>query len=150
MSKLKSFLPYLLIILSLLGVLDAAYLTFEHFAGIVPPCSIHWWLTDCGKVLGSKYSMFFGIIPLALLGVFQYIAELALSIFIITTGNKLAKLVLFIFSSAGLLFSIYFVYLMLGVIGAICLYCFASAIISLGIFVATLLAYPQKSIPVIK
>lgn len=135
MTKVLRVLPYLIIVLALAGVIDASYLTYEHYARIIPPCSIHWWLADCGKVLGSSYSMFLGLVPLALLGVFQYTAELLLSIYIVMTNSGLAKKLLLLLSTMGVLFSAYFVYLMLFVIHAICLYCFASAIISLLIFI---------------
>jgi uncharacterized membrane protein len=147
--KLSRYLPYLIIVLAFIGVIDASYLTYEHYAAIIPPCSIHWWV-DCGKVLNSSYSMFFGLIPLALLGVFQYTAELIVAIYVAITGNKLAQKLLLFLTTMGALFSLYFVYLMIFVIQAICLYCFASAIISLLIFVSTIIAYPQKPNPMLK
>lgn len=132
--KLSRYLPYLIIVLAFIGVIDASYLTYEHYAAIIPPCSIHWWV-DCGKVLNSTYSMFFGLIPLALLGVFQYTAELIVAIYVAITGNKLAQKLLLFLTTMGALFSLYFVYLMIFVIQAICLYCFASAIISFTLFI---------------
>ncbi|MFZ2200121.1 MAG: vitamin K epoxide reductase family protein [Microgenomates group bacterium] len=139
MTKVLRVLPYLIIVLALAGVIDASYLTYEHYARIVPPCSIHWWLTDCGRVLNSSYSIFLGIVPLALLGVFQYTAELLLSIYIFMTNSALTKKLLLLLSTMGLLFSAHFVYLMIFVIHAICLYCFASAIISLFLFILSLI-----------
>ena len=134
MTNFRRVLPYLIIVLALAGLLDASYLTYEHYARIIPPCSIHWWV-DCGKVLNSSYSMFFGLIPLALLGVFQYTAELIVATYVAITGNKLAQKLLLFLTSMGALFSLYFVYLMIFVIKAICLYCFASAIISFALFI---------------
>lgn len=79
--------------------------------------------------------MFFGLIPLALLGVFQYTAELIVATYVAVTGNKLGQKLLLFLTAMGALFSLYFVYLMIFVIQAICLYCFASAIISFALFI---------------
>ena len=143
MTNFRRILPYLIIFLAIAGLLDASYLTYEHYARIIPPCSIHWWV-DCGKVLNSSYSMFFGLIPLALLGVFQYTAELIVAIYVAITGNKLAQKLLLFLTAMGALFSLYFVYLMIFVIQAICLYCFASAIISFALF--TLASIQSKNV----
>jgi uncharacterized membrane protein len=149
MSTFKQFLPYVIIGLAIAGMIDSAYLTYEHYAQIVPPCSMNWWV-DCGKVLKSSYSMFLGLVPLALLGVFQYTAELIVASYTAITGSKLAQKLLLFLTTVGVLFSAYFVYLMIFVIQAICLYCFASAIISLLLFTFTLIAYPQNRVPMIK
>lgn len=149
MLKKYSVWTYLLVLLPLLGLLDAAYLTWEHYANVVPPCSIYWW-SDCGKVLKSSYSMFFGIIPLALMGVFQYLAELIVAIYLILTDNPLSAKLLRILTTVGAIFSLYFVYLMIFVIKSICLYCFASAIISFALFKVMRAAYPQNRSLMIK
>ncbi|MEK7177850.1 MAG: vitamin K epoxide reductase family protein, partial [Patescibacteria group bacterium] len=65
---------FLLILLSLLGIADAAYLTYEHYQQVIPPCTVNRLLpiaSDCGKVLRSSYSVMFGV-PLAVFGVIQY------------------------------------------------------------------------------
>lgn len=144
MTKPKRFLAYLIVTVAFTGVLDALYLTYEHYSGIVPPCSIHWWLADCGKVLQSPYSLLFGLVPLALLGVFQYAAELCLAILSIANPNRLFQLLLIALSTIGVLFSSYFVYLIFGVIHATCLYCLGSAVISFLIFVTTLVTYSPR------
>jgi uncharacterized membrane protein len=149
MTNIRRVLPYLIIALAIAGLLDASYLTYEHYAAVTPPCSIHWWV-DCGKVLNSSYSMFFGLIPLALLGVFQYTAELIVATYVAVTGNKLAQKLLLFLTGVGTLFSLYFVYLMIFVIQAICLYCFGSAIISFLLFVTVLITYPQNRTLMIK
>ena len=64
----------LLIVFTVFGIIDAAYLTMEHYSNVIPPCTINRLLpiaSDCGKVLSSAYSVVFGI-PLAAFGVFQY------------------------------------------------------------------------------
>ena len=53
-----------------LGFADAVYLTVEHYANRVPPCTI---LHGCEQVTTSAYSFFYGI-PVALLGALYYLA----------------------------------------------------------------------------
>jgi len=144
MKRLSQTLPIIIICLTLFGVLDAGYLTYEHYAHITPPCSIHWWISDCGLVLGSKYSTIIGI-PLALLGILQYTAEFVMAIIAYFTKQKWVEKILIIQSTGGLLASTYFVYLMVIVIRAVCLYCFGSAIISMLLFALILVKFASSS-----
>ncbi len=131
------------ILLALLGIADSGYLTYEHFSNSIPPCSDSIFV-DCGKVLGSEYSMVAGV-PLATLGLFHYSALLGVLVFLFKTvqspHQRLVQRVLVLQGIAGALASTYFVYLMLGVIQAICLYCMVSAINSFVLLPVTLLAY---------
>lgn len=119
-------LLHILLVLALIGVLDSGYLTYEHYSNAIPPCSDSPFV-DCGKVLKSEYSEVFGF-PLAGLGLLHYSALLAVITFVYKTRNVLAQKLMVLQASAGALFSVYFVYLQVGVIGAICLYCMVSAI----------------------
>ena len=65
---------FILGLLSLFGIADAAYLTYEHYQQVTPPCTVNHLLpivSDCGKVLRSSYSVMFGV-PLAVFGIVQY------------------------------------------------------------------------------
>jgi dihydroorotate dehydrogenase len=132
---MKKYFKYLILIFSVIGIADAAYLTWEHYANIIPPCSIHWWISDCGKVLTSSYSKIFGI-PLALIGLIFYFVEFILTIFLFT-NKRIFKLTLLTVSFIGFVSSLYFVFLMLIVIRAICWYCLGSAATSTLIFLIT-------------
>ena len=94
--------------------------------------------------------MFFGIVPLALLGVLEYFSELVVAVYLVLTNNILSLKLLRLLATLGAIFSLYFVYLMVFVIKAICLYCFASAIISFALYIVVRLAYPQKRSVMIK
>ncbi|MEK7522550.1 MAG: quinone-dependent dihydroorotate dehydrogenase [Patescibacteria group bacterium] len=128
---------FILGLLSLLGIADAAYLTYEHYQQVIPPCTVNRLLpiaSDCGRVLRSSYSVMFGI-PLALAGVFQYsILFIALIIFIVYR-KKIIVYWLIVQSMIGTIFSIYFMYLQIVILKSICLYCTLSAIISFLIFI---------------
>lgn len=124
-----------LLILSLIGIVDASFLTYEHFSKRIPPCSVDIF-ADCGKVLASSYSTFFGI-PIAIFGVIFYTIVLVFSWkLIVTTDVWIPRLLLVTGVGAG--FSIYFVYLQLVVIKAICLYCMVSAVNSIVLCITCL------------
>jgi dihydroorotate dehydrogenase len=132
--KLKKY--FFLILFIILGIIDAGYLTYEHFRQTVPPCTINRFLpilSDCGKVLRSSYSMMFGI-PLAVAGVFQYSLLLIAIISLIIFRKKVFVYWLVLQSIVGAIFSLYFVYIQLVILNSICLYCMLSALISFTIF----------------
>lgn len=129
-------LIFLLFILSFAGVLVAGYLTYDHYFNIEPVCHINRFFpnyADCGKVLHSPYSVIFSI-PLALIGEIYYFVFFFLTILVKVVKSDMLKLLLFIQSIGGFVASIYFVYLQIIVIGAICQYCMLSAFISFTIF----------------
>jgi len=134
---MKNLLIPLIFFFACLGFLDASYLTWEHYSNTLPPCSDHWWV-DCGKVLTSSYSVLWGV-PLAVLGIAQYLTVAGLSAALVSgllapgLRQKISWWLL-AQATAGLVFSLYFVFLQLVVLQAICLYCMASAVISFSIF----------------
>src|SRR3989338_4080846 len=116
---------FLLILLSLLGIADAAYLTFEHYQQVIPPCTINRLLpiaSDCGKVLRSSYSVMFGV-PLAVFGVVQYLLLLTAIILLAVYRKKISAYWLILQSMIGAIFSLYFMYVQLVILKSICLYC---------------------------
>ncbi len=64
-----------LIVLTLLGLALASYLTYVHYAGIKPPCTAG---ESCIKVQTSSYSKLAGV-PVALMGLIGYVAILRLA-----------------------------------------------------------------------
>lgn len=126
----------LLILLSLLGIADATYLTYEHYQQVTPPCTVNRFLpiaSDCGKVLRSSYSSMFGV-PLAVFGIIQYFLLLIALITLIIYRKKILTYWLILQSMVGAVFSLYFMYVQLVILKSICIYCTWSAIISFSIF----------------
>lgn len=117
-------------IVSAIGLLDASYLTYKHYLGGVPPCTLH----GCEVVLTSPQSEIAGV-PVALLGALYYITIFALSLAYSISKKEMVILHAAYFTPAGFLASLYFIYLQLFVIGAICLYCMASATTSTILFI---------------
>ena len=131
---MKNKLFFILLVLSVAGLTDASYLTYEHYSGFIPPCNPNAFIVaDCGKVLRSDYSVVFGI-PLALFGVAQYILIFCWTILAKIERKSIYSKLGVLQSLFGFLFSMYFVYLQLVVIKAICWYCMGSALISTVIF----------------
>lgn len=129
-TKTNKFLSFSLLLV-LLGIADTLYLTWEHYANIVPPCPAHSVLgswVDCGRVLTSSYSTIFNI-PLALYGLGYYL-------FLIVSLNFFKKF-LPIIVTFGLGFSLYLIYIQVFALRAICLYCTFSGVINLLLFIVT-------------
>ncbi|MDO9027754.1 MAG: vitamin K epoxide reductase family protein, partial [Candidatus Roizmanbacteria bacterium] len=132
--KIKQY--FFLILFSLLGIIDAGYLTYKHYSNVLPPCTVNSFLpilSDCGKVLRSSYSVMFGI-PLAVAGVFQYSLLLIAIIVLIIFRKKIFAYWIILQSMIGAIFSLYFMYIQLVILKSICIYCTLSALISFIIF----------------
>lgn len=126
----------LLIIFTVFGIIDAGYLTYEHYQQVIPPCTINRFLpiiSDCGKVLRSSYSVMFGI-PLAVAGVLQYSLLLIVLILIIIYRKKIFTYWIIFQSILGAILSLYFIFIQFVILNSICIYCILSAFISFTIF----------------
>lgn len=144
---MKLLFPLLLIIFSLIGLADASYITYEEFAGIIPPCSQGF---QCEKVLTSDFAHI-GPIPISLLGIFYYLTVFTLSIclyldldfksiaaFKNTFFRKSSPLdLLQLITIGGLAFTLYLLLLMGVILKAWCLYCLISATTSVVLFLIT-------------
>lgn len=131
-----------MLVLAVVGFIDASYLTALHYLEVIPPCSI---VAGCEQVLTSKYSVIFGV-PAALFGSVFY-----LSIFILALlykelkSDKILSVSIYL-SGAAFLFSLLMVYLQLFVLRSICLYCMASAVFSSTIFLLMLIVNRKKTL----
>lgn len=132
--------PYLLaifILVSVVGLADASYLTYQHYAKIIPPCPAYLPFFDCGAVLTSQYATI-GSVPIALVGTIHYALLTLLAILALYFQKKTLLKLIFILTAVALLFSAYLVYLQLFVLEAICFYCTLSALVSLILFIVAL------------
>lgn len=129
----------LFLLLLVVGILDSSYLTYERFSGTIPPCSTSLWV-DCGKVLRSDYSVLFGI-PLSLLGLGHYAVLLAVTILLVRSKQAILKKWVLFQSLVGALFSVYLIYVQLGLLHAICVYCMLSAAVSFALLLIAWLIY---------
>lgn len=123
-------------VLSLLGLLDALYLTIEHYRGQSVICLTG---AGCDVVLQSSYATIASVIPISLLGAAYYATILFLSIYLIMRQQEAFREILARLPVVGLLASFWLVYLQLFQIQAICFWCMVSAAISTLLFVLGLL-----------
>ena len=117
-------------ILAVAGFADATYLSVEHFANVIPPCTIH----GCETVLSSAYSTMFGI-PVALLGALYYFALLIMYFLYFEAKDVRALNFAMHFSVLGLICDLWFISAQAFIIHAWCQYCLLSAAVSTAIFV---------------
>ncbi len=126
----KSYFKPALLILSVLGFLLSAYMTYLHYTeGQSAFCSQG---SDCDVVRQSDYSSIFGI-PVALLGAVGY--AIIFWFAYVSMSRKIRWILLYTVSLAGFVFSAYLTYVELFKIQAICPYCVASAVIITVIFI---------------
>ncbi len=111
-----------MIVLTVLGIGIASYVTYVHYAGIKPACTAG---ESCTKVQTSVYSELAGV-PVALMGLIGYLAILATLLAPERENTRFATLVL---TLGGFGFSAYLTYRELFSIHAICEWCVTSAIV---------------------
>jgi len=127
------------VVVALIGLGIATYLTVVHYAGGSPVCAI---AHGCETVQKSRYAEFEGV-PVAVLGLLGYLGILASLLWDTETSRTITAVI----AIAGLVFSGYLTYLELFTIHAICIWCVGSAICMLtltGLSVTRLLRSPPE------
>lgn len=128
---------------SLVGFLDAIYLTAKHYSGGSIVCSL---TNGCTDVLTSQYSILLNL-PTALWGAIYYLIILLAALLYLNNKNKYANYILNYFTIIGFLMSIWLVYLQFWIIKAICPYCMVSAVTSTILFILSFyLLFKHKQI----
>lgn len=123
-----------MLIFATIGFADATHLSISHYTGTDLRCGP---TGGCNTVTGSAYATVFGI-PVALLGAIYYASMIILSIaFLDARSEKILNILKWI-PILGLGASVWFVFLQLFVIHAICLYCMVSAGTSTMLFLLSL------------
>ena len=129
LSLIPNWLPTAIFVLALIGFSDAVYLTVEHYARVIPPCTIG----GCESVLTSRYSNFFGT-PVSLFGSLYYLLIMVFSILYFDTKKEIFLRIPFLASVIGFICSVWFMFTMIFIIKAFCPYCTVSAATSIIIF----------------
>lgn len=110
-----------MLILTLVGIGIASYLTYVHYKGLSPICALN---QGCEKVQSSRYAKVGGV-PVPLIGLIGYVA-----IFVsLLIRGELARLATAAMTIGGFAFSVYLTSLELFRIHAICQWCVGSAIV---------------------
>ncbi|HVP01619.1 MAG TPA: vitamin K epoxide reductase family protein [Solirubrobacteraceae bacterium] len=119
------------IVLAVIGVGIAGYLTYVHYAGINPVCSI---AHGCIKVQTSEWAKVHGV-PVAVIGLVGYVLILGSLLFLPGDLGRGASAALSLF---GFLYSAYLTSRELFSIHAICQWCVMSAITMTALTVVTI------------
>ncbi|HEY2283271.1 MAG TPA: vitamin K epoxide reductase family protein [Solirubrobacteraceae bacterium] len=112
-----------LIVLAALGVALAGYLTYLHYSGTTPPCSIKG--NPCSQVQKSRYSELAGV-PVALIGLLGYIVILGA---LLAPESERARFATVALTLGGLGFSAYLTYREVFTLHKICEWCVGSAVL---------------------
>jgi len=122
-------------LLSLVGLVDALYLTIEHVTGQSVQCTI---TSGCSEVLSSSYAVVAGI-PLAAVGAAAYFSVFSLAT-LAAFKYEFARPLLLLLVTAMFLVSMWLVYLQAFVIREFCQYCLLSAAITTTLLVVVIIA----------
>jgi uncharacterized membrane protein len=132
----------LILLLAFFGVADSAYLAQHEIDGTPLICNIQNF-SGCNIVAASQYSQLFGI-PLAEYGVLFYGILFVLAALELVLFDRLLRRALQAAALIGVLASSYFTFVQIFMIGAFCIYCIASALITLLIFIFATLIEPLR------
>jgi uncharacterized membrane protein len=123
-----------MIVVAVLGLALAAYLTYVHYSGTRPACTAG---DACTKVQTSVYSKIGGV-PVALIGLIGYIGILGS---LLLPDRDDVRLLTLLMTVIGICFSGYLTYRELFTLKTICEECATSAVLMALLFVAAATRY---------
>lgn len=142
LQPLPTRLTIVILVVALLGFTDAAYITIEHFRGVIPPCTL---VSGCETVLTSPYANIFGM-PVSLLGMIYYLV-IAVGVFAYLDSRKTSILKWTLsLTVIGLIMSVWFIIVMAFIVQAWCLYCLGSAVSSVLLFILANIVFRKYTI----
>ena len=112
-------------LVSLIGLVDAIYLTIQHITGASLRCTV---ISGCSEVLSSPYAQV-GPVPLAAIGAAAYFVVFSLAI-LAAFGYRFAIPFLRIILALMFLTTLWLLYLQAFVIKHFCQYCLVSAAVT--------------------
>ena len=133
----------ILAVLDTIGLAIAGYLSIVELGGGVPACGP---LHGCETVALSEYSRIGGI-PVAVFGVILSLVLLSLAIAWWRTNLHTMLLAHYGLSLAGVVFEVYFLYLQIAVIRAVCIWCTSYGLSLLLRFVIALVVWLRQPSP---
>ena len=133
----------ILAVLDIIGLAIATYLSVVELGGGVPACGP---LHGCETVAQSEYSRIGGV-PVAVYGVGLSLVLLTLAIAWWRTNFYGLLLAHYGLSLAGVLFEIYFIYIQIAVIHAVCVWCTSYGLSLVLRFVIALMVWLRQPRP---
>jgi uncharacterized membrane protein len=141
LGRLRTIHPgWILVVLDVIGLLIAGYLSVVELGGGVPSCGP---LHGCETVATSEYSRIGGI-PVAVFGVALSLILLTLALAWIRTDNPLLLDVHCGLSLIGVIFEVYFLSLQVFVIHAVCVWCTLYGLTLIARFVVALVIWIRQ------
>jgi uncharacterized membrane protein len=131
----------ILAVLDLIGLVIAAYLSVVELQGGVPVCGP---IKGCEEVARSEYSRIGGI-PVAVFGVALSLLLLTLALAWWRTNLYALLLAHYGLSLAGVIFEVYFLYVQVVLIGAVCIWCTSYGLSLIARFVIALVVWLRGS-----
>ncbi|MCZ4499633.1 MAG: Vitamin epoxide reductase [Marmoricola sp.] len=127
--------------LTVIGLLVSAYLTYEHYtSSSTLACSDNGKI-NCLKVTTSSYAKIFGVIPVADLGLFFFLAMTVLCLPVLwRSENELVARVRLGGCLVGLVSALYLIGVEILGVDAICLWCTGVHVVTFLLFVVVALA----------
>lgn len=127
------------LLLSILGIIDAGWLTISHYTTAVILACPETAFINCAKVTQSSYSVIHGV-PVALLGlgffVIMFLFQLPATW---KSANRYIRPLRVLLSVFGLITVFWLIFVELHKLNSICLYCTAVHILTFGLFITTLI-----------
>ncbi len=130
-----------MIALTVIGLGVASYLTYVHYSGATPICSIKG--NPCSQVQKSQYSKLAGV-PVALIGLIGYILILGSLLARESEGSRFLTMVL---TLGGFGFSAYLTYRELFTLHKICEWCVSSAVIVTLLMILSVWRFLRGDVP---
>lgn len=131
------------LVIAVLGLAVSAYLTVEHFTAETSLACPEGVVVNCTKVTTSQWATLFGV-PVALLGLGYFVV---MTLLVSPPAWRQARLdpVRIAGAGTGVLMVLYLVYIELFAVNAICLWCTAVHVLTLGLFGAILWRVSDRS-----
>jgi uncharacterized membrane protein len=124
---------YLMLALAFIGIADAFYVAQATYTGRPLWCPI---IDGCNTVANSPYARILGV-PLSYFGLVFYLGMLGLAaLLVVRPLSRALRVSAVLYAAVGVCSSIYFMYVQLSFIQAVCIYCIVSGITTILLLVA--------------
>ncbi len=143
MSSLRKW-DILRLALAIAGAGVMVYLTVVHYAGNNLLACPSGGTVNCEKVINAPESEFFGI-PVSLFGLAWFIAAGAAAVWSLRGAPPWLAKASLLWTSAGIAFVLYFIYVELAVVHAICLWCTVAHVIIFVMLVIEALTFSRRT-----
>lgn len=141
-SKLSP-LSLAIFVLSVVGIIVSAYLTYAHFTQATVLACPETGIINCAKVTTSAQSHFLGM-PVSVLGLVFYVVFAGVNYPSLIRSRRL-DLLRFFMSAGSVLFILWLVYAELVIINNICLWCSVVHVVTLAIFFMNVYRFTTES-----